>query len=171
MLILKNTDFLPAYNNSISTTHTSKSILSLHCFKQNSIPHTEIKSIWTTHTQNKSISMLPQKTSIFSTRTQKQGQFSPAQKMCQFRFSHENQVNFYPPHKAKLIATPTLKSSQFRSPTEQPSPLCLPPDTKTKLISIHTPNQLVLDPHTKPSQFWSLHWNQVNPDHPHWNQV
>ena len=47
----------------------------------------------------------------------------------------------------------------------------MPPDTKTKLISIQTLNQVIFDPHTKPSQFWSLHWNQVNSDPPHWNHV
>ena len=44
-------------------------------------------------------------------------------------------------------------------------------DTKTKLISIHTLNQVIFDPHTKPSQLWSLHWNQVKSDPPHWNHV
>ena len=44
-------------------------------------------------------------------------------------------------------------------------------DTKTKLISIHTLNQVIFDPHTKPSQLWSLHWNQVESDPPHWNHV
>ena len=47
----------------------------------------------------------------------------------------------------------------------------MPPDTKTKLISIQTLKQVIFDPHKKPSQFWSLHWNQVNSDPPHWNHV
>ena len=47
----------------------------------------------------------------------------------------------------------------------------MPPDTKTKLISIQTPNQVIFDPHTNPSQFWSLYWNQVNPEPSHLNHV
>ena len=47
----------------------------------------------------------------------------------------------------------------------------MPPDTKTKLISIQTLKQVIFDPHKKPSQFWSLHWNQVNSDPPQWNHV
>ena len=47
----------------------------------------------------------------------------------------------------------------------------MPPDTKTKSISIHTLNEVIFDPHTKPTQFWSPHWNQVNSDPPHWNYV
>ena len=36
------------------------------------------------------------------------------------------------------------------------------PETKTWVI---------FDPHTKPSQFLSRHWNQVISDLPHWNHV
>ena len=68
---------------------------------------------------------------------------------------------FLPYHKNKSISIPTLKTSQS----------CMPPDTKTKLISIQTLNQVIFDPHTKPSQFWSLLWNQVNSDTPRWNHV
>ena len=44
-------------------------------------------------------------------------------------------------------------------------------DTKTELISIHPLNQVIFDRHTRPSQFRTLHWLQVNSDPPHWNQV
>ena len=47
----------------------------------------------------------------------------------------------------------------------------MPAYTKTKLISIRTLNQAIFDPHTKPSQFWCLHWNQANSDPPHWHHV
>ena len=36
----------------------------------------------------------------------------------------------------------------------------MPLDTKTKLISIQTLNEVIFDPHTKPSQF---HWIKLNP--------
>ena len=47
----------------------------------------------------------------------------------------------------------------------------MPPETQTKLISIQTLERVIFDPHTKPSQLWSLLCNQVNPDPPHWNYV
>ena len=47
----------------------------------------------------------------------------------------------------------------------------MPPDTKIKLVSTETPNQVIFDPHTKRSQFWSPHWNQLNSNRPHWNNV
>ena len=46
----------------------------------------------------------------------------------------------------------------------------MPPDTP-KLISIQTLNQVIFNSGTKPSQFRSLHWHQVNSDLPYWNQV
>ena len=48
----------------------------------------------------------------------------------------------------------------------------MPPQHKNHSnFHFHTINRAIFDPHTKPSQFRSLHWNQVNPDHPHWNKV
>ena len=47
----------------------------------------------------------------------------------------------------------------------------MPPVTKTKSISIQTLIHVIFDLHTKPCQFRSLQWNQVNSDPPHWNQV
>ena len=44
-------------------------------------------------------------------------------------------------------------------------------DTKTKSILTQAHNQVIFDSHTKPSQFRNLHWNQVNSDPPHRNQV
>ena len=46
----------------------------------------------------------------------------------------------------------------------------MPLGTTTILIS--TQNlQVISDPHTKPCQFWSIHWNQVNSGPPHRNHV
>ena len=54
----------------------------------------------------------------FLDRIQKQGQIWPPPK---------NQVNLYPPHKTKLISTPNLNSSNFRSPLQkQVNFACLP---------------------------------------------
>ena len=47
----------------------------------------------------------------------------------------------------------------------------MPPVTKTKLISIQILNQVIFVPPTKPSKLWSLPWNQVNSDPPHWHHV
>ena len=91
-------------------------------------------------TKNKSISVLTLNSSQFLSPTQ-------------------NQVNFDPNTEVESISIPTLKARQF----------CMSPDTKTKLISMQALNQVILDPRTKPSQLWSLQWNQVNSDPPHWN--
>ena len=109
--------------------------------------------------------MLTLKQVIFDVYTKTRSILIPAQKTSQFRSSHLNQVNFYrvnfdPNTEVKSISI-TIKTSQF----------CVPPDTKTELISIHTLNQVVFDLHTKASQLWSIHCNQVNSDPPHWNHV
>ena len=75
--------------------------------------------------------------------------------------SAQNQVNFDPNAEVRSISIPALNVGHFS----------ISPDTKTKLISIQTLKQVIFDPRTKPSHFWSLHWNQVNSDPPHWNYV
>ena len=47
----------------------------------------------------------------------------------------------------------------------------MPTHTKAKFISIRTLNQAMFDSHTKPSQFWSLNWGEVNSHSPHRNHV
>ena len=109
-------------------------------------------------------------------------------KTINFQSVHKNKVNFYPAQKQvnfgsytkmKSIYIPRKIQSQFRpqhwssvnfDPPSINSQFCMPPDTKTKCISIQIPNQVIFDPHTQPSQFWSPHWNQVNFDSLHWNQ-
>ena len=128
---------------SISTTHTTtKSISSLHWNQVKFIPHNEIKSISTIHIKTKSISMLIIKPS-------------------DLRPAHKNHVNVDHPHKSQVNFDP---NTDVKS-------ISMPPDTKTKLISIQTQSQAIFDPHTKPSQYLSLHWNQGNSDPLHWNQV
>ena len=58
-----------------------------------------------------------------------------------------------------LTSSQCVKTVQF----------CMPFDTEIAFILIQTPNQIIFEPHTKPSQSWSLHWNQVNFAPPHWN--
>ena len=120
--------------------------------KSSLIPHTEIKPISTTISKSESNPMLTLKTS----------NVPPA---------HKNKVNFDPRTKNMSISVLTLKPSQFLSPiknkvkfdpktkvkstsipTLKTSPFCMPPDTKTNLISSQTLNQVIFDPHTKPSQ-------------------
>ena len=159
-------------NKSISITHIiTKSISSLHGNQFEFDPHSKIKPISTIITTTKSLPMVTLKTSSL-------------------RPAHKNKVNFDPRKKNKSISVLTLKPSQFLPPpqkeanfdpntevesisifTLKTSQFCMPPDTKTKLISIQTLNQIIFDPHTKPSQLWSQHWNQVNSDPPHWNNV
>ena len=101
-----------------------------------------------------------------------------------FRPAHKNKVNFDPRTKNKLISVLTLKPSQLLSPTQnkfktdphtevmsisiptlKTSQFGVPPNTKIKIFLIQT-LQVIFGSHTKPSQFWSLHCNQVNSD-PH----
>ena len=83
--------------------------------------------------------MLILKNKLFSTRTKNgphtktESIYIPHTKPSEFRPEHWSQVNFDPRSKTaevKSVSIPTLKRSQF----------CMPPDTKTKLISIHTLN-------------------------------
>ena len=106
-------------------------------------------------------------------------------KTSNFRPVHKNKVNFDPRTKNMSIWVLTLKQSQFLSPTQnefsfdpntevvsfsiltlKTSQSAVAPNTKIKIISIQTLNHVIFDSHTKPSQFWSLHWDQVNSD-PH----
>ena len=47
----------------------------------------------------------------------------------------------------------------------------MPPETKTKLISILTPNQVIFDLLNKPGQFRSHPWNEVVSGPSRWHQV
>ena len=117
----------------------------------------------TTHTKTKSIDLHTKNKSV-SIRTQK---------LRQFRLPHNQQVNFDPHTKTNSISIPRTKAKIIR-----PQHLCqvnydshyknksisIPSDAKNKLILIHTLNQIIFDPLTRPSQFRSLHWNQINSD-------
>ena len=109
-------------------------------------------SVSTTHTKTKWISMLTQKPidSNFAYNNlvkvdhlhKNQVNRSPHQK----RFilgPHAKPSRFWPPHKNKSISIPSPKTCQIRSQ----------PDTKTKLISIQTLNQVLFDPHTNQTSF------------------
>ena len=100
--------------------------------------------------------MLTLKPSIFQHAHKSEVNFDPGQKKVNFGprtktmssyIAQTKLVNFDPSTEVKSIMIPTVKTSQFR----------MPPDTSTKLISIQTLNQVIFDPHTKASQFWSLH--------------
>ena len=100
-------------------------------------PHTETKSISTTHTKNKSIDQHSKigyflalnfnphkKNKWLSTHTQKQNQFRhPAQKSSQFRYPHQSQVGFDPPHKSQVNFDPTTEINSISIPTLIPSRL------------------------------------------------
>ena len=118
------------------------------------------------------------KTSSILTRTKHMLTSILTPKPTQLLSPAQNQVNFEPNTGVKSISISTLITSQFPMPldtktksisisTLKTSQFCMPLDTKIKLISTQTLNQVVFDPQTKPSQFWSLHWNQVNSDPPH----
>ena len=133
------------------------------------------------HLHNNQINFIPTLSSQVRSATLRSSQFRPSQKnkstsvftlkTSNFQSAHKNKVNF-DPHKNQSISVLTLKPSQFLSPTQsqvnfdpnaevkpisiptlKTTQLCTPPDTKIKLISIQTPNQVIFDPHTKPSQF------------------
>ena len=61
-------------------------------------------------------------------------------KRIQFISLTQDQINFHPNNKVNSISVPTLETSPFY----------MPPDAKTKLISIQTRNQDIL-------YFWPLH--------------
>ena len=89
-------------------------------------------------------------------------------KPSQFIFHSQNQVNFDPNTDVKSNSIPTLGTSN----------ICMPPDTKTQLISIQALNHVIFDPPTKQNQCRSLQWNPGGPHrnqvyfyHPHNNQV
>ena len=192
---------MPRHNDQLISILTLKRVVFDRYTKSTSMPthHTEMKSFSTTHT-TKSISCLCSnqvkfdpphwdqadfghrhnnqvnfhdhtKEKKISTRAQKQGQFWSRTKTAlisvltlkpsQFLLFIQNQVNFDPNTEVESMSIPTLKRSQF----------LMPPDPRTNLILIQTINQVIFDPPTKPSQFWYLHWNQVNSDPPPRNHV
>ena len=191
MLTLKPIDFCPAYNNQVNGYHTQKPSQSPPTLETRAIfgprkkpsqfrpptqqpnqfyPYTEIKSKSIPHLEIKSISTTHTNPSRFRCSQPKPSGFRPA---------YNKHVNFDNPRKTKSI-DPHTKNESFSARTQRPCQFRSPlrkqydfdaPDTKTKLISIQTLNQAILDPHTKPSQLRSLHWNHVNSDPPHWNQV
>ena len=136
-------------------------------YKSSSIPHLDIKSISTTHTNSKSFYMLAlyqvtcgpnTKTKPISIIRTKPRQSiptlktSPHTKSSQFRSPHKNQLNCDHPHNNQINFIPTsqvrsltLTSSQFRPPT------------KRKSFSMLT---------LQPSELRPAYKNQVNFDHP-----
>ena len=92
-----------------------------------------------------------------------------------------NLGNFLSRHKAKLIATPTLKSSQFRSPLHTDKSILHSPrhenqvhfDSDFKQNPFRPPHKTksIMIPTLKSSQLRSPTLNHVYFDHPHNNQV
>ena len=147
-----------------------------------SIPHTELKSISTTHTKTKSISMLTQKPSdsrpasktklISTTHTKTKSvdyhtesksisartqliSTPPQKKQVKIDTRATTKSNSIPRTKVKFLSTPLLKSNQFDPYSKIQVNVDAPTDTKTNLSSIHT---------LKPSIFLPPHQNQVNSD-------
>ena len=89
-------------------------------------PHTEIKSICTTHAKWKSVFMLTPKTSDYRTSFNNQVNVD-----CPLN----DQIIFILTLKSSQIRSPTLKSSQIRSPTLK-SRQFVPPTQKNKLCFI-----------------------------------
>ena len=118
-----------------------------------------------THTLSQSITTLI--TSHFGTAHKNQVYFDPHIKSKSIRSPHKNKSISIPGTKAKLISNQTLMSSQCFLHSKNKS-VSIPPNKKNNFISTQTLNQVIFDPHTKPSQFRSHHWNQVNFD-PHSN--
>ena len=102
--------------------------------------------------------------------TLKTSQFWPAQS--QFPPPHQKQVNFDPNSKTKSNLIPLtkikliwtlLKSSQF-DPYTEINKKSMPRHRNEVNFDFSTPIQI-------PSKFRSLHWNQIDFDHPHNNQI
>ena len=130
--------------------------------KNKSIPITKLKSSQYRPLGLKHINFdAHTKTKWFLARIQKPRHFwPPTQKSSQSILTLRTR-NFRPANKKQINFDPFLKTKQFSADT-----FSIPPDTKTKLISIQILNKVIFNPPTKPSQFWSLRWNLVNSD-PH----
>ena len=87
----------------------------------------------------------------------------PQKKQGQFWPPHKKHVNFVSHSKTKSIYFPQAKKSFFRP--QHWSQLNFDPLYKNKSIlraqkrTIQTLNQVIFDPHTKPSKFIILYWN------------
>ena len=147
---------------SISTSHTTKSISSVHWNQVKFDPPTETKPISPTVTKTKSTSMLTLKLSNFRPAYQNQIDFDHPHKNQANQSLHLKQMIVGPRTKNNSILTirtepsqsiPTLKTNEFGPDTKTKSNSI--PTLKTKSISIHTPTQ---------SNFRPAHKNEVNFD-------
>ena len=139
---------------SFPTNATTKSISSYTWTKSGSVLHTEINSIWTTHTKMQVNLHAYTENRLFSSRIQQPSQFGPpAQQPNQFHPYTEIRSNVYPPHwnqinsdnqvdfhahaKNKWFSISIQVTSQFLPPTQQPNQFH--PYTEIKSSSIaHT---------------------------------
>ena len=154
----ERSNFRPLYKNkplpihhsqmkSFSATHTTiKSISFYTWIKSSSIPHTEIKPIWTTRTKFKSICMIILKTSDFRTAVKNQVNFD---------HPHNQQIDFIPTLKSSQVWSPTLKSSRFGPPTQEPNQVYLYTDIKSSSIH-HTDIKLISTTITKTKSISTL---------------
>ena len=115
--MLKLELFRPPTQNQITFDAHNKAIFG---------PHTEIKSISTTHTQTELFDPTPPKT-FFSASTRKPSRFQwiHARKSSHFFHAHKKEVNFHPPKQ---------KPSQFRSTQNNQVDLDCHPKTKSTPI-------------------------------------
>ena len=162
MLTLKPSDFRPAHKNQFNFEHTQKT--------SQSIPRLNTSHFRPAH-KKQSISIHTSKSSNFGPHTKNKSILTPAQKTCQFRSPHlnqvyfnparENQGNFDPITKIKPISIPALISTRFR---------CR--DTKTELISIQMlkashfrpphKNQFNSDPYSELKSIWTTHATTIS---------
>ena len=113
-----------------------------------------------TYTWTKNISIPTPKPSQSRSLHWNQVKFDPNTKTKSFRPSHQRQVNFDPYTKNELLSIHGLKPSHFRSPHQNQ----VNSDTYTEFTSGSIPHdeiKSILTTHTKRSQVWCLHWNQV----------
>ena len=124
MLALKPSDFGPAYKNQVNFDRPHNKINFIPTLKSSQIRSPTLKSsqFGPTTQQPSQSSCLSWKQVIFGQHTSDKvnfyhrhnNQINSSLHWNKVKF--KNQVKFCSPHKTKLISTPTLKSSQFRSP-------------------------------------------------------
>ena len=140
-------------------THQSNTFhLTLTGIKLSSIPHTEIKWVWTTYSKCKSICMLTLKQEIFAPRSKTKTISTTHPTTKSISSLHWNQVNLDHPHKKQLNFHAHNKNKWF-SPCIRVTSEFLPPAQQwLKSIRVRSPtlrssqhhnNQLNFHDHTK----------------------
>ena len=150
---------MPRHKKRVFFNPETKQVISTTQNQINSDLYTEI-NVPIRHAEIKSIFDHPHCTKIWKDRlnpyTEIKSSSFPDCESKSIWTTHRNQVNFYASGKTKWF-WPATKTSQFRAPTHKPK-INYSPHKQDKSFSTTT---------QRPSQFRSLHRNQIKYDHWH----